>query len=170
MATQVGTASVLLRDFRGFTARVTGTVSGADAATAVTNADTFIGAIVGATNAAEVSRTGLDAGQVNPNSYGTNAEYSDIGMKARLVFADSSGALHAISIPAPKLAVFMTDQYTVNAAQTNIAALITLVNGGSVLFGKQALTGTYVNGFFQDRRRKRAINPRTKNPAGSGPA
>jgi hypothetical protein len=164
------TVTVLFRDFRGFTGRTTGVIQAASGTAMITAADALANAWVGMSNAVEVSRSGLDSGQVNPNSYGSNSEYADIGQKARLIFADTSGQLHSMSVPAPKAAVFLSDGVTVDKTQTNVAAIITLAAAGTILFGKQGLSGVYVNGFFQDRRRKRLISSRTLNPAGTGPA
>lgn len=169
MASQ-GTATVTLRDFRGFTARVTGQFVAADAAAVVTAADAFINAVVAMSNANEVARTGVDSGPVTPLAYGTNAQYANVSQKARLVFVDAAGASHALSVPAPKVAIFLADQVTVDSTNAQIVIIKGLAAAGTLRFGKDALSGIYLSGFHSDRRRKRPINQWTLNPSGTGPA
>lgn len=171
MATIYGTVSLTVRDHRGFLGRVSAICSGATAADVQTNADAFVGNVLGCTNATETNRTGVDATGTGPSTaYGGTGAYNDIGQQLRIICSDTQGKTRTLNIPAAKLNCFLTDGVTMDSAtNTSLAALLAQINAGTVMF-KGPLAATWVSGRFVDRRRVRRIGPLTRNPAGTGPA
>lgn len=100
---------------------------------------------------------------------GTAATYLDCEDKAALTFVDPQGGFHRYQIPAPKSAGFLADQETVNAAETNMSALIGWFQ--SFVFGAQTDTSAlvYVGGTRLRRKQSRKFNVITRDPGLANP-
>lgn len=171
MPSSFGTQSLTLRDFRGFDTRVSFGVFGADPAGLVAAAQAMLTAINGVTNANDVSEHGVIQNINIGNDYGVGAVYSDIAMKLRIVLrGNTSGKLFSLAIPSPKLTDFLPDGMTMNTADANVAVLVTAINAHVIKEGDTNEQVTVVEGFFQDRRKKRVIGNYTRDPSGVGPA
>jgi hypothetical protein len=136
MAYVIAKQGLTLRDCRGHTGKVTFYYT-YDAAVAanVNNARIACVAIASAieacSNALVVNIDGLGSVALNPDEFGANTAYANAETKARLAFQVTRNVvpvnykISRMDIPAPILTDFMNDRETVNAADTNIAALVT---------------------------------------------
>jgi hypothetical protein len=109
----------------------------------------------------------------NGFGYGSQATFGSAEDKAALSF-NTLGGTHTLQIPAPKAAIFLTDAETVNAAQSDIVALVAeIVDGETTAFVTDAagnqVTGM-IGGFRVRRKNQRKVNIFTKAPNESIPA
>lgn len=114
------------------------------------------------TNAASQAAHGI-VGFVGSVQYGLGGaanEYGDIRQKAVMVFQDAAGKFHRYAIPAPRSAIFLADGVTVNPAQTQVAAFNAAVIGNTNGAAMSDIYGnvmkSFVGGYFQDRKARRA--------------
>ena len=155
------------RDAKGNTSRVRVLIGAATDAALQTAFNTIQGHVQAITNANEydVNNGNLSAHR----TYGTSAEYNTVEDKAVLTFVSQQGTLHRYQFPAPKAAIFDADQETVNAAQTDVAAVIT--DFQTSVYGLPADTAplTYVGGQRIRRRMHRRVTIFDKDPTLTGP-
>jgi hypothetical protein len=156
--------TVTYRDCKGFTAVVRFFLApnGADQDTFSTTAANIIVAINALTNAKLQGASG-PSDFYGVKQYGTAAAYASVRMKARLAYQDASGALHALNIPAAKLADFDTDEQTVlpsavatlNGLMTNVSAFPP-ASGTPYVCSRDGIQFTnYMGGFFVARQTKK---------------
>lgn len=164
----VGAANQILqthtfRDSKGFTsvvryyinpnAAVEGDIASAIAA--------ILTALKALTNAAYQGSQGYIS-EYGVKQYGASGtDYPSCRMKARLVYQDLAGGLHALSVPAPKLACFDADRQTV--LPSGVATLNGLIatpggvpaSGTPYVSSRQGVQITnFMGGFFTARQRR----------------
>lgn len=119
----------------------------------------------------------------NPNeyrgySYGTSSEYQSVAQQAVLSYTlvDNAGIAQAgtgrVTIPAPKLSIFLADGITVdptNAAVVAFSATLTaasypLTNAAGLATRDSLLYGNLVGGVFIGRKISRKMNKFVYNP------
>lgn len=127
------------------------------------------------TNAARNGTSGGFGELHLPGVYGTQATFGSIEDKANFTLVDQAGLIHHYQIPAPKSAIFLADQETVNIAQTDVAAFIAYIlsvgpNGEFISTKGGEAFGSVVGGIRIRRKIHRRINIFTKNPTETGPA
>lgn len=153
----------VFRDAKGLTATVRYFISanGATADNTVVAVQAILAQIKSRSNAAYQGSSGV-LSEYGVKQYGTAAAYASVRQKARLTFQDSAGGLHALNIPAAKLAEFDTDEQTV--LPSAVAGLTALFANAAVVIGsavpfvatRTALPITnYMGGFFVARQTKR---------------
>lgn len=135
----------------------------------------FLPLVDALTNAIRVSTPGAFGAVGTPGTYGTQATFGSIEDKLQMTFVADGGTLHRFQIPAPKSALFLTDQETVNIAQTDVAAFIAYVlgtgpNGEFICTQDEKAFGASPGGMRIRRKNQRKLNIFIKNPAESGPA
>lgn len=155
------------RDAKGNTSRMRVLLGAATDAALQTAFNTLQGHVQAITNAAEYD---TNNGTLSAHrAYGTSAEYNTVEDKAVLTFVSQQGTLHRYQVPAPKTAIFMADQETVDATQADMAAVIT--DFQTSVYGLPADTApvTYVGGTRIRRKLHRKATIFDKNPALTGP-
>lgn len=136
MAYTIARQEVSLRDCRGHVGKTSfyytyDTAVAANVANARAYCGTIIAAIEACTNALAITIGGLFSQPLNPDNYGANTTYANAETKARLVFQVERNVVPinykqgSLFIPAPLQSDFFADRETVNAADANIAALVT---------------------------------------------
>jgi len=128
---------VQITDVNGDTATVTVRRTYTDTTTLAilaTNNAALASAIAACTNGkvTQQSATGLfDKGQISAGTAPppASAVYPSVTDGARLNFSGAAGESRALTIPAPLLSDFLSGTNTVNPADANVAALITLIEG-----------------------------------------
>ena len=125
---------------------------------------TAVANVIGACSNAKVTAIGLhttftkaqiSAGTAPPPA---NATYPSVTDGARLQFANSAGDRRAVTVPAPLLADFITGSNTVNASNTNVAALIAELEA---LNDPQGGTNLYEGGVKTGRHARRRASRKT---------
>lgn len=120
--------TVTFRDAKGFAANIRVYVQNDGIpANERTRGSDFATAVALLTNAALERAKGPYTTVPSPPAYGTQDVFGSIEDKAVLTFVDADGGLHRMQVPAPKVSIFKADQETVDTANTDVAALITLV-------------------------------------------
>lgn len=110
------------RDSKGNTSRMLVRIGDATDAATITDLNTLVTDTAALTNAS-CQKGILPYGNI---TYGTTAQFASVEDKAIMTFRDpNDGTLHRFAIPAPKLAIFLTDQETVGPAITVVATWIT---------------------------------------------
>lgn len=127
------------------------------------------------TNAQRLGTPGAYGSISLPGEYGTQATYGSIEDKLILTFVSAAGGISRWQIPAPKAAVFLTDQETVNVAQTDVAAFIAYAlatgpNGEFICNSEGVALAACPGGMRIRRKNQRRLSIFTKNPAETGPA
>lgn len=167
-AAGTGTPGILqthtFRDSKGFTAQIRYwfSLNGATSDVGQTAVQAILTALKALTNAAYQGSSGL-VSEFGVKQYGTSgASYASVRQKARLVYQDSSGALHSLNIPSAKTTDFDADLQTVlPAAVATLNSKIAnpaLVIGSAVPFvsSRNGLPITnYMGGFFVARQTKK---------------
>lgn len=153
------------RDAKGQTGNLKVVIGGASLSAVTTSQVSFKALVVAVSNAA----VRLVSQDNHVLSYGTTGQFQDTEDKAVLTFADPLGYFHRYQIAAPKAAGFLADLETVNAAETNMAALIASFT--SIVYGRTSDTAplVYIGGMRIRRRTIRRFNLLTKAPDDSGP-
>lgn len=160
------------RDSRGMTGSVRLWLT-SDSATDTNDLITpFITALEALTNAHMTSSRG-SAGDTPEFGYGSDAQYAPIEDKASLTYFTARAQRHTYRIPAPKAAIFMSDEQTVNPANSLVVAFNTAIldTVTSAFFSDaqgNPLTG-YVGGIRTRSKLRRKFTIFTLNPAESGP-
>jgi hypothetical protein len=161
--------TVSYRDAKGQTAKTSFFVVAATPAAALTAASTVVPLITALTNAALQNAKGAYTTSPTVNTYGTNAVYETIEDKAQLTFQTATGAIHRYQIPAPKAAIFLADDETVDPANTDVAALATAFVAEQVASRDGSLIASFIGGIRVRRKFQRKFNIFTRNPAETGP-
>lgn len=155
------------RDARGYIARMKVIIGDATNSAVVVDANTLVGHLRAASNAfAEINTDTF-----KPLTYGTAATFENVEDKAVLTFRSTdTGRLSRFSLPAPKSAVFLADQMTVDTSNALISAVIN--DFTTFVYANDQATAplAFVGGLRTRRRNQRKINIFTLNPAGTGPA
>jgi hypothetical protein len=154
-------------DYRGYTSRVSVWLTDATAAAVLTDAATFATDLVACSNAVLFRQTGGNLHVNNSTSRGAAAQYANISQKAVLRILGSDGRIHRLAIPAPKAAIFQTDQVTVNLGAANISTLVTFLNSFWTSEDGTGTTGTVLSGYFEDRKRKYKLGIYTRTSTGT---
>lgn len=76
---------------------------------------------------------------ITENGYGGSGSVDNAEDVATFTFATALGAVGKVSIPAPKSSIFLTDEQTVDPANTDVAAFVTAMIGGA----PDAVSGWY---------------------------
>lgn len=152
--------SFSFRDAKGNISRVRVLIGDATTNAIQTDANALATLLASVSNAA----VRLTEAATNAHSYGSSAEYNTVEDKASLAFVDPAGFLHKYQLPAPKSAEFDADQETVNAAETNMAALITAFQ--TYVYGRSTDTAplSYVGGIRIRRKLHRRPTIFDKDP------
>lgn len=161
--------TVSYRDAKGQTAKTSFFVVAATPALALTAASTLVPLITALTNAALQNAKGAYTTSPTVNSYGTNAVYETIEDKAQLTFQTATGAIHRYQIPAPKAAIFMADDETVDPANADVLALAAAFVADQVASRDGSLIASFIGGIRVRRKFQRKFNIFTRNPAETGP-
>lgn len=163
------------RDAKGWIKRYSYYVSGDGADTNFfTDMDTVFGAletaILGLTNAAEQTRPQFIGASANLTlAYGTNSEYPQNWVEARMMFTTDSGARSVFGVGAPKLAIFDTDGITVlnDGTQAAVVAYVAAVKTGSGTAFVSTIDGKpfthFVGGILKYGRQPRRFNEMIKS-------
>lgn len=151
------------RDSKGFTGTIRYFVNpnGAALADILTGVAALLVAFKALTNAAYQGSRGI-LNEFGVKQYGAQGvDYASCRMKARMVFQDESGGLHAISIPAPKIACFDTDRQTILPSGVASVTSVIAAPGGPVGSGADFVCSrdgiqlvNFMGGFFVARQRR----------------
>lgn len=98
---------------------------------------------------------------------GTNAVFANVEDKAAFVFDTATGAIHRLSIPAPKAAIFQADGETIDYGNAAVAAFVGAYVANAVTRDGAHITESIGGGRTRARTRRR-FNVRTRNPALTG--
>lgn len=161
MAVYDGAYIFQVTDVNGDTAEVSVAVAAGDTSTiaAAASAAAALATAIQATTNGKITSQGFRVGFIKAQiSAGTapppaNATYPSVTDGARLTFANSAGGRRSVTVPAPLLTDFITGSNTVNASDTNIAALITAVEAVSDIGG--GATNLYEGGVKVGRHARR---------------
>jgi hypothetical protein len=133
-------------------------------------------AFVGCSNAAQVAYGGFVGRVLEPNQYGSSAQYSAAEDKARLTFlavdddvSPTFASFVHYEVPAPKASIFYADGETVNSASapmvTLIAALLTIdPSGGHVVNTSGSIVSAFLGGIRKRRPLQRKLTIYDKSP------
>lgn len=152
------------RDDKGNIARVSVYVTDTTLALSATDMSNLSALITPITNAVLTNAKGPFTTSPAAVGYGANADYEACEDKAVLTFVTSTGALHRYQVPAPKAAIFLADGETVDAANTDVAALVAGVIANKVSSRDGALITAFIGGTRARRKLNRRLNIYTKNP------
>jgi hypothetical protein len=149
--------SVTLRDRKGDTSTVQVPLSGAGAVTSSALRDA-----IGNLSNAGVQKNSVNVQEQIPATAVITFDESENSVEAKAVLKFENtvtGETVTVSIPAPDASIFEADMYTVDATNTSVAALITLLQGANYLGADYA----FARGYFQARSRgaRRAYVPAT---------
>lgn len=147
MATYLATYNIQVTDVNGDTATMRVTEARADTAlvSAIATQTAALAALVAAATNGKITSQGytlefvkaqISAGTAPPPA---SAIYPSVTDGARLEFNNSAGEKRVVVIPAPLLSDFKTNSNTVNPADTNMAALISFIEGITDLDGSTNL-------------------------------
>lgn len=162
-------STLSLRDDKGQVAKMRWYSTAATAGDAATSALAVEAAIVAITNCTVVSFTGPAGLDPQPIVYGTSAQYKNCEDKAQLLFQTAVGALHKFQIPAPKVAIFLTDQETVDPGNGLVVTLVAAMTDGVTCDRSSSPLSSLIGGGYIRRKTERKFNTITKNPALAGP-
>jgi hypothetical protein len=137
-------------------------LGGATTAAIQASTATLNGALAAMSNA---TCSNLTFEQFPGHTRGTASNYQDVEDKAVLTFLDPAGAIHSYQIACPKTATFLADQETVNAAETNTAAVIAVFT--TVAYGRYTDLSplTFVGGVRKRHKMRRRANIFTLDPS-----
>ncbi len=127
MANTVYQVSLGFTDAKGNQARVRHFLSADSYANAAALLGQLDAALAAMSNAVITSAPGIGGILTQSGSYGTAAVYESVTDKASFTFIDSSGQLHRFSCPAPKSAIFLADEVTVDQANALVEAYIDVI-------------------------------------------
>lgn len=161
--------TISFRDEKGQTAKTGFYTVEADLAAAAVAADAVVNAIAGLSVAAVQAVHGPAERVPGPITYGGAGKFSSIEDKAELVFTDAAGAVHRYQIPAPKDAVFLADDESVNPANALVIAARDAMTDGTTGSRSGVLNTGYLGGIRIRRKTQRRFAISTKNPALDGP-
>lgn len=177
MANIVAPNSITFRDLRGHTGKVHWYIGydptvGAQVTGAHTIYATVATAIEAMTSALVVNATGVGGQILLPNSYGGAGPYANAETKARLTFLVSytggGQALTHYDIPAPLIAMFLSDKETINPANALVtafvAAITTAVGGAAPTTRGNGVISTFVGGVLVRRKLQRKLTIWDKSP------
>ena len=154
------------RDAKGNTSRVNFFVlyDGATFADGESAAGGVRAALVALTNAALISRRGLDGNFQNSNVFGATANYVDVEDKANLTLIATDGTFHHMQIPAPLSTIFTADGETVDQANSLVVALVTALSAttgsSGARIGSQSLSPFPAKCLVGGKRLRRKLHRR----------
>lgn len=179
MATQVVTWGGTYRDARGQTARVGAyykedETSAASRGNAILQALSIVPSFDAISNAVRIGGYGLISYVLNPDQFGSQAQFQNAEDKALLTWLCADNTLHRMSIPAPKVAIFLADQETVNLANALIVTLVSEMltvdpTGGYACNKSGSAFTALVAGLRVRRKFQRKTTIWTLIPAETGP-
>lgn len=157
---------VLFRDVKGNTSKMRVLIGAATTGACITNLGTLEGHVAAATNA----NVGTNIDSEPDFAYGASAMYASVEDGALLTFRGPTGKLHRYKIAAPISANFNTDQETVLASATAIAAVIN--DFQTFVYGDPEDTAplVYIGGVRIRRKMHRRLSIFVKDPSLGIPA
>lgn len=98
---------------------------------------------------------------------GSTADYSGVEDKAVFVFQTAAGQVHRYQVAAPKAAIFLADDETVDYTNALVIAFVAQVNAAFVSRDGVDITAS-VGGYRRRAPLQRKFNIRTRNPLTTG--
>jgi hypothetical protein len=155
--------SVLFRDAKNQTSSVRFYVPGPAGTDAAGHLDALEALFAACTNAA----TWTEDDEAFAPVPGASAVYENVEDKGVLVMQTSTGSIHRYSIPAPKAALFLADDETMDFTNGAVTALVGGLIAHACSRDGVALVSA-VGGYRARTRTKRKFNIRTRNPILTG--